>query len=116
MIYVSLVSSGLPEFETQKGIFRIWAKVKFAKMGGGERGKNFYWLEDVPYHMYFFQGYAIHGAYWHNNFCLKQSHGCVNISCLDARWFFEWTLPAVKNDKWLVNKKARNATWVWVHD
>lgn len=116
MIYISLVSSGLPEFETKKGLFRIWAKVKFAKMSGGEKGKNYYWLEDVPYHMYFFNGYALHGAYWHNNFGVRQSHGCVNLSCIDARWFFDWTIPQVSGDKWVVDKKGKNNTWVWVHD
>ncbi len=115
-VYVSLVSSGLPDFDTPTGLYRIWAKVRFAKMSGGEKGENFYYLEDVPYHMYFFNGYAIHGAYWHNNFGVKQSHGCVNISCLDAAWFFEWTRPEAPGDKWKVNKKAKDATWVWIHD
>ncbi len=116
MVYVSLISSGLPEYETQQGLFRIWAKVKFAKMSGGEKGVNFYYLEDVPYHMYFFNGYAIHGAYWHDNFGIKQSHGCVNISCMDAKWFFDWTLPKAPDDKWVVDKKSKKATYVWVHD
>ncbi len=116
MIYVSLVSSGLPDFDTPTGLYRIWAKVKFAKMSGGNKGENFYYLEDVPYHMYFFNGYAIHGAYWHNNFGVKQSHGCVNISCIDAAWFFDWTRPRAQGDNWIVNKKAKDATWVWIHN
>ena len=116
MVYVSLISSGLPGFETEQGLFRIWAKVRFAKMGGGKPGKDFYWLEDVPYHMYFFQGFAIHGAYWHNNFGVKQSHGCVNISCLDAAWFFNWTLPEAPADKWVINRKGKDNTWVWIHE
>ncbi len=116
MVYVSLVSSGLPDFDTPAGLFRIWAKVKFAKMSGGEKGENFYYLEDVPYNMYFFQGYAIHGAYWHNNFGVKQSHGCVNIACLDAKWLFDWTMPKAQGDNWTVDKKNRKATWVWVHE
>ena len=115
MVYVSLVSSGLPDFETPAGLYKIWAKVRFAKMSGGEKGKNFYYLEDVPYHMYFHNGYAIHGAYWHNNFGVKQSHGCVNISCLDAKWFFEWTTPPVQGDTWTVDKKYGKPTWVWLH-
>jgi lipoprotein-anchoring transpeptidase ErfK/SrfK len=33
--------------------------------------------------MYFYQGYGLHGAPWHNNFGHRMSHGCVNLP-LDA--------------------------------
>jgi lipoprotein-anchoring transpeptidase ErfK/SrfK len=46
--------------------------------------------------MYFYGGYAIHGAYWHNNFGTPMSHGCVNLSLPDARWFFNWASVGTK--------------------
>ena len=49
-----------------------------------------YYLEDVPYVMYFYGDYAIHGTYWHSNFGYPMSHGCVNTSPWDASWLFSW--------------------------
>jgi len=115
LVYATLVSSGLPEFETPTGLFRIWGKVRMAKMGGGEKGKDYYFLEDVPYHMYFHQGYAIHGAYWHDNFGIKQSHGCVNIAPRDAYWLFGWTTPRVKGAEWEKSRPSNPGTYVFVH-
>lgn len=40
-------------------------------------------------------GIAIHGAFWHNAFGEKRSHGCINVSPEDAKWIFRWTTPAV---------------------
>ena len=49
-----------------------------------------YFLPQVPYTMYFFQGYGIHGTYWHNSFGRPMSHGCVNLPVSEAQWFFNW--------------------------
>ena len=49
-----------------------------------------YYLPDVPYTMYFYRGYGLHGTYWHNNFGTPMSHGCVNMRTPDARWLFYW--------------------------
>jgi hypothetical protein len=40
-------------------------------------------------------GIAIHGAFWHNAFGEKRSHGCINVSPEDAKWIFRWTTPYV---------------------
>ena len=40
-------------------------------------------------------GVAIHGAFWHNNFGDKISHGCINVSPSDAKWIFRWTTPTI---------------------
>jgi len=34
-------------------------------------------------------------ALWHNGFGAARSHGCVNMSPPDARWFYHWTEPHV---------------------
>ena len=40
-------------------------------------------------------GIAIHGAFWHNAFGEKRSHGCINVTPEDAKWIFRWTTPYV---------------------
>ena len=48
-----------------------------------------YHLEDVPYSMFFYKGYAVHGTYWHDNFGQPMSHGCVNMLTSEAKWVYE---------------------------
>ncbi len=61
------------------------------------RGAGDFELRDVPWIQYFASGYAIHGAYWHDVFGIPRSHGCVNLSPIDARIAFMWTDPPVPN-------------------
>jgi hypothetical protein len=100
-VYATLVSTGAggmgdPEttHSTPRGEFRIHTKHVSATMDGDELGDE-YDLRDVPYVQYFTQGYAFHAAHWHDAFGLPHSHGCVNLSPLDARWLFHFTEPAV---------------------
>ncbi len=90
LVYTTRVSSGLNEFPTVTGMFRIWLRLESQTMDGTRLGYDYY-LENVPYVMYFFEDYALHGAYWHNNFGYPMSHGCVNLSPADARWLYEWS-------------------------
>jgi len=80
-----VVSTGTAAHPTVLGQFRIWIKLEFTDMSGPG-----YHLEDVPYTMYFYQGYGLHGAYWHNNFGTPMSHGCVNLEISDAAWLFDF--------------------------
>lgn len=59
------------------------------------RGAAGFELRDVPWIQYFASGYALHGAYWHDVFGVPRSHGCVNLSPIDARVVFRWTDPPV---------------------
>jgi hypothetical protein len=59
------------------------------------RGAAGFELRDVPWIEYFASGYALHGAYWHDVFGVPRSHGCVNLSPIDARVVFRWTDPPV---------------------
>lgn len=59
------------------------------------RGAAGFELRDVPWIQYFAAGYALHGAYWHDVFGVPRSHGCVNLSPIDARIVFRWTDPPV---------------------
>jgi lipoprotein-anchoring transpeptidase ErfK/SrfK len=60
-------------------------KYRYADMTGPG-----YYLPDVPYVMYFYSGYGLHGTYWHSNFGTPMSHGCVNFSIDDAAWLFDF--------------------------
>ena len=82
-----LVSTGLSQFPTVTGRFKIWTKMLTDDMRGAD-----YDLKDVPYAMYFYKDYALHGTYWHNNFGVPMSHGCVNLRTEDAAWLYSWVL------------------------
>lgn len=88
-VMTTLISSGTSSHPTVVGQFRTWLKHETQDMNGYLLGYNYY-LEDVPDVMYFYQDYAIHGAYWHNNFGNPMSHGCVNVNLTDADWLFNW--------------------------
>jgi lipoprotein-anchoring transpeptidase ErfK/SrfK len=84
-VYWVTVSTGLPGTPTVTGQYRTYVKYPAQTMSGPG-----YYLPDVPYVMYFYQGYGIHGTYWHNNFGHPMSHGCVNTPTLDAQWLYNW--------------------------
>lgn len=88
-VYSTLVSSGTWQFPTVVGQFHTYMKYESQTMNGYLLGYDYY-LENVPYVMYFYEDYAIHGTYWHSNFGTPMSHGCVNVSTPDAGWLFEW--------------------------
>jgi LysM repeat protein len=91
VVYSAIVSTGLAPNYTVVGTFKTYVKYRYTDMRGGSYAAgDYYYLEDVPYTMYFFQGYGIHGTYWHNNFGRPMSHGCVNLTIADAEWFFNW--------------------------
>ncbi len=86
-----LVSTGVAAFPTVLGRYKVYLKVRSQAMSGGSRASGtYYYLPNVPWVMYFYRGYAVHGTYWHRNFGTPMSHGCVNLTIEDARWFFDW--------------------------
>jgi LysM repeat protein len=89
-VFSSKISSGVPRHPTVEGTYRIYAKYRSTKMEGGQGTAEYYYIPDVPYTMYFYSGYALHGAYWHNNFGQPMSHGCVNLPVDAAKWMFDW--------------------------
>lgn len=82
------VSTGAARTPTVTGRFRIFRKLVSQTMIGPD-----YVQPNVPYVMYFYGAYSIHGTYWHNDFGRPRSHGCVNLRTADARWLFDWTDP-----------------------
>lgn len=85
-IYMSsIVSVGKPRTPTVRGTYRVYAKLRSTRMSGP--GYN---LPNVPHTMYFYRGYAIHGAYWVKKFGTNISHGCVNVNLADAAKLYNW--------------------------
>ncbi|MBD2664593.1 ErfK/YbiS/YcfS/YnhG family protein [Richelia sinica FACHB-800] len=91
LVYSFRTSTGKRSTPTPLGRFTINSKYRTHRMRG--RG---YDIPDVPYAMYFYGGYAIHGAYWHNRFGTPVSHGCVNLPVRQARKIYNWTRVGTK--------------------
>ena len=102
---------------TPTGTFNIWYKTRNQSMIGGSQALGTYYnLPNVPHNMFFHKGYAIHGAYWHNNFGQPMSHGCVNSPLANAAQIFDWAGPTVPSGKNSVRASADNpGTRVYVH-
>jgi len=93
-VFATLVSSGKGS-PTPRGNYPIWAKVASMTMANQDYEDKPYMVEHVPW-VLLFQGHnALHGAYWHDRFGQRRSHGCVNLSPRDARWLFEWVSPTL---------------------
>ncbi len=81
-----LVSTGTWLHPTVIGRYHVYVKLRYTDMSGPD-----YYLPNVPYTMYFYQGYGVHGTYWHHNFGTPMSHGCVNLSIPDAEWLYNFS-------------------------
>lgn len=79
------ISSGRSGTPTVTGRFAIGNKYRAQRMIGPG-----YDLPNVPWVMYFYGGYAIHGAYWHNSFGRPMSHGCVNMRVNESQMLYDW--------------------------
>ena len=79
------VSTGKQGWRTLPGTFHVYVKLPSTRMVGPG-----YDTPNVPWTMYYYQGFALHGAYWHNNFGTPVSHGCVNLRVDEARLLFDW--------------------------
>ena len=84
-VYTALASTGTQWTPTVVGAYEIYVKYVSTTMSGPG-----YYLPNVPYTMYFYKGYGLHGTYWHSNFGAPMSHGCVNLATPDAEWFYNW--------------------------
>ncbi len=100
LVFATMIATGLAPFWTKPGLFQIKEKKESETMRNNDPS-DFYYLEDVPWTMYYDGPRALHGAYWRTRFGYPQSHGCVNLSVGDSHWLFNW---------------AHVSDWVYVHD
>ena len=103
LIFATMIASGGEPFYTRPGLFQIYKKKLLETMQGAFEAdrSDFYYLEDVPWTMYFDQARALHGAYWRAWYGFPGTHGCVNLSIGDSAWLFQW---------------AKEGDWVYVWD
>jgi lipoprotein-anchoring transpeptidase ErfK/SrfK len=123
-VFATAVSTGKEDkvdkekdHHTPPGSFRIREKHIAATMDGDVASDGPYSIEDVPWIMYFNGSYALHGAFWHNNFGATKSHGCVNLAPTDAKALFGWTEPHLP-DGWhgVMSTAEKPGTRVIVHE
>jgi lipoprotein-anchoring transpeptidase ErfK/SrfK len=119
-VYVTLVSTGADGLgdpkkthSTIQGVFLIHTKHVSVTMDDDKIGDEFD-FRDVPFVQYFTEGFALHGAYWHDEFGTPRSHGCVNLAPVDAAWLFNWTDPDVPA-AWHGALSLRKGTLVYTH-
>lgn len=120
------ISTGRPGYETPTGEFRVWRKVlSQAYRGGSKERGDYYFLPNVPFSLFFgggnapnWKGYAIHGAYWHNDFGIKnRSSGCVNVKPTEMAQLYTWVGPAMPEGVNALNTTSDNpGVRVMIHD
>jgi lipoprotein-anchoring transpeptidase ErfK/SrfK len=103
LVFATIVSTGIEPFWTRPGLFPIYKKKALENMSGSFEAdrSDYYYLENVPWTMYFDKARALHGTYWHKFYGYPLSHGCVNLSAGDSHWIFNW---------------AKEGDWVYIHD
>jgi len=117
LVYDFVVSSGKWGW-TPTGTFRIWVKLRYTLMEGGSKELGtYYYLPNVPYTMFFsnnkiprWRGFALHGTYWHNDFSVRRSHGCLNVPIEAARWIYRWVHPIAGYEDAFIQSDCRVGT------
>jgi len=105
-VFSARISSGLDRekegeipWRTPSGNFMVTSKMPSQRMGEDPITADIsgYVLPGVPWVCFFHNtGVALHGTYWHNNYGVPMSHGCVNMTPADAKWIFRWVTPLMK--------------------
>jgi hypothetical protein len=100
-VFATLVSSAKSPSITPEGTFTIFYREILLPLFSNDNvvAEPFY-LQDVPWLLFFYENWAIHGTYWHDHFGEAWSHGCINVSPYDARWLYQW---------------AQDGDMIWIH-
>ena len=110
--YTSLVSTGAEGHETPTGLYQVQRKYLTKTMRGPDDTHGRYRVEEIPYVMYYKGRYAVHGAYWHDQFGNVRSHGCTNVAPADAQWLFDWDQTALP-DAWHAKLDVKNGLYLY---
>ena len=83
------------DFTTTPGAWNVFRKTPSQHMYGGAVGDNLSFdLPGIPWVSYFTtSGIAVHGTYWHNDYGVPRSHGCVNVTSENSKWVWRWSMP-----------------------
>lgn len=101
-VYYCRISSGYGEqFSTPLGDQAISWKIFSIHMAANTASDSGYDTMAVPWPIFFntTAGAAIHGVFWHNDFGVRRSHGCINVAPEDAKWIFRWSNPFLSLDQ-----------------
>jgi lipoprotein-anchoring transpeptidase ErfK/SrfK len=103
MVFAAMTATGRESFWTRPGLFQVYKMLEAGPMSGSFEidRSDYYYLDQVPYTLYYDKARAIHGVYWRTSLGFEQSAGCVNLSIGDAAWVYYW---------------ANEGDWVHVHD
>jgi hypothetical protein len=115
-VMTTLVSSGrdYDGYVTPGGLYHVDRKVVSATMQGNDPKEGVYEVEEVPWTMFYHNAFAVHGAYWHDIFGNKKSHGCTNVPPADARWLFYWSDPALPAQWQSIRARKSDSTGVYI--
>jgi len=94
-VYATLISSGSKRHPTETGVYRVWVKFSETDMTGQMGDEAPYSVATVPWTQFYAKDFALHTAYWHDKFGQTASHGCINLSPVDARFLYFWSGPDV---------------------
>ena len=97
--YITLISSAREGYKTFTGLYRIYDKATAWDLGSKQNASDPYYIEQVPWVMHYYPRYAIHSAFWHDDFGHPASHGCINMSPIDAKIVFDSVSPELP-DGW----------------
>jgi lipoprotein-anchoring transpeptidase ErfK/SrfK len=109
------ISSGIPDPRpkengvptiTPDGTFHVTKKTPMRHMGDGRitADPEAYELPGVPWVSFFHEtGVGFHGTYWHTDYGLPRSHGCVNMRPEEAKWLYRWSTPEAPSSDRLVS-------------
>ena len=93
LVFVTLISSAREGYLTPTGLFRIYDKATAWDLASKPNSSDPYYIEQVPWVMHYYPRYALHSAFWHDDFGFPASHGCINLSPHDAQVVFDSVSP-----------------------
>lgn len=120
-VYVTAISPGVDGISprahaTARGKQYVDWKMISGDMDGRDKGKDWY-VDEVPWVQYYRGNYALHGAWWHDDFGRPKSHGCINVPPADALWLFKWMDPQLPPGWYAVSPYApvAKSTVIYIH-
>lgn len=88
-----MISAG-SSYENAVGEFSVYWKNPIQTMRGNNSDGSTYVTENVPWILYYYGGYALHGAPWRSSFGYDAgtsgSHGCINLPVSFANSLYNW--------------------------
>ena len=91
-------------YTTPVGAFITYHKRPTRHMANGDIASNGFDFPGVPWVLYITEsGISFHGTYWHNDYGIPHSHGCINMTPQAGKWLYRWTMPTVPPEKYVVH-------------